>query len=733
MGKIIFVSHRLPVNILRHNGEFYYTASSSEVASCLYPLFNQDENLWIGWPGTEIRDPEERGQLIMELSEKKMNPIFLNQTEVDHYHGGFCNETLWPAVHSFTQYINYNDEYWEAYVKVNQKFCDAIIKKAKPGDKIWIHDYQLMLLPEMIRKKMPDVTIGFFQHTPFPSYEIFRMLPWRQDILRGMCGADLIGFQIYDDMRHFLSSVGRILGYTDEAGYIHTNNHIINVDSFPLGIDYDKFQKAARCDETENILKDFKEELTQQKFILSSDRLDYNKGIPERIKAFELFLETNPDYLEKISLLLLVAPSRTKVAKYKALKEEIDTLVGRINSKFATLDWVPIHYFYRKFSFEEQVAFYRMSDIALVTTLREGMNFISKEYVSSRIHEDGVLILSEMTGASKELQEAIIVNPNDRKMVANAISDALTMSPERMKINMRRMQATLAKYCIYQWARIYMDRLDHVKSRQLKHKSKELVGQEFKKIQTLYKKAQNPVIFLDYDGTLVGYTNQPEEAFPDPKLLEILENLCNQTEIVLISGRDKKTLESWLNGYTLNMIAEHGVYIKKQKENSGKWTTRIDINNDWKAIFRKKMDDYVERTPGAFVEEKEHSLVWHYRKVQSGLGNLRKRELFSHLKYMARGHKLEVLEGNRALEIKRPEVSKTKAILDFLENEDFDFILVIGDNWTDEEMFKELLNKAVTIRVGYDFTRAQYNLVSHHEVRVLLESLCGVMRTSKVK
>ena len=732
MGKTIFVSHRLPVNGTYKQGNFYFTTSSGEVASGLNPLFAKQGDLWIAWPGAEIKEAENRATLILELSARKMHPVFLTQEETDLYHGGFCNETLWPAFHSFTQYINYNETTWEAYVKVNQKFCDAIIKKVKPDDTVWIHDYQLLLLPNMLRERIPNLTIGFFLHTPFPSYEIFRMLPWRKEILLGMCGADLIGFNIYDDMRHFLSSIGRILGYTDEAGYIHTEHRLINVDSFPMGIDYGKFQIAAKSEKTENILREYKEELWKQTFILSCDRLDYTKGIPERIKAFEMFLETQPEYLEKISLLLLVAPSRTKVEKYRALKEEIDTLVGRINSKYSSLDWVPIHYFYRKFTFEEHVAFYRMADIALVSTLREGMNFISKEFIASRVNEDGVLILSEMTGASKELQEAIIINPNDRKMVCRAIYEALNMDPEQKQKKMMLMQKTVLKYCIYQWARIFLNRLNNVKLRQHKLHSRELIGKDLQIIKEKFEEAERAIVFLDYDGALVGYTNQPDEAFPDPKLLSILDNLCEKAKIVIISGRDKNTMDGWLDGYSLNMIAEHGVFIKKTNGGTGKWSTNIDLSNEWKANFRKKMDDYVERTPGAFVEEKEHSLVWHYRKVESGLGNLRKRELFSHLKYMARGNKLEVLEGNRALEIKRPEVSKSKAIIDFLEDEKFDLILVIGDNWTDEDTFRDLSDNAVTIRVGYDFTRAKYNLKSHMEVRMLLESLCNMKSENKI-
>src|SRR5690606_2851189 len=338
--------------------------------------------------------------------------------------------------HYFPQYITYENKFWEAYVTVNQKFCAAILERAEPEDTIWIHDYHLLLLPQMIKEALPNATIAFFQHIPFPSYEIFRMLPWREELLAGMCGADLVGFHTYDDMRHFMSAVSRVLGYSNEKGYIRAGGHLINVDAFPMGIDSQKYAASVVDEATQETLAKYRSILGEQKLLLSIDRLDYSKGILQRLAAFDLFLQEHEQHRSQVSLIMIVVPSREQVKEYAELKEEIDTLVGRINSRYSTFDWMPIHYFYRSFSLAELSAFYSMADVGLVTPLRDGMNLVCKEFVASKLDSKGVLILSEMAGASKELQEAILVNPNDIGEVARAIGQALTMGEEEQ---VRRM------------------------------------------------------------------------------------------------------------------------------------------------------------------------------------------------------------------------------------------------------------------------------------------------------
>ncbi|SIO24227.1 bifunctional alpha,alpha-trehalose-phosphate synthase (UDP-forming)/trehalose-phosphatase [Algoriphagus halophilus] len=722
MAKTIIVSNRLPISLRHRNGKFEFKPSAGGLATGLDSIYKSGENIWIGWPGNTVDDAEQRAEIILELHELKMAPVFLSKKDVEQFYEGFSNETLWPAFHYFTQYMVYNPDHWEAYVRVNQKFCDAIVKKADPDDTIWVHDYQLMLLPQMLREILPDATIAFFQHIPFPSYEIIRMIPWRRELLEGVCGADLIGFHTYDDMRHFLSAVGRITGMSGESGYIQAENRIINVDSFPMGIDYHKFAKQAKSRKTQNIVKDFREKVGDQTLLLTIDRLDYSKGIPQRIHVFDQLLKQHKELRGKVSMIMIVVPSRDRVQSYKELKEEIDLLVGRINSEYSTLDWVPVHYFYRSFPFEELSAFYSMSDIALVTPLRDGMNLVCKEFVASKNDEKGVLILSEMAGASKELQDAILVNPNDRQGVVDAIYQALSMSEEEQKLRISTMQESLKKYDVFQWVKVFMDRIEHVKAKQAELTSKDVDAKVMNEIQASFKKAKSPIFFLDYDGTLTGFKANPQDAVPDTELKSLVKELSGKAQVVIISGRDKDTLGKWFKGQQIDMIAEHGVWVHR-KDHSQDWELYAEVDDSWKDDIRSVMEYYVLRTPGAFIEEKHHSLVWHYRKVESGLGDLRMRELFSHLKYMARGHNLQVLEGNMVLEIKRPDINKGRAANSLMKGHEFDFILAIGDDWTDEDTFKAMPKNAYSIRVGYAYTQANYNIKSVKQVRQLLHKL----------
>lgn len=721
MGKTIIVSNRLPVSLRIHKGKFEFTPSAGGLATGLGSIYQEDGNIWIGWPGNDVQTQEQRTQVVSELKALKMAPVFLTQKDIEEFYEGFSNETIWPAFHYFTQYINYDQSHWDAYVRVNEKFLEVILEKADAEDTIWVHDYQLLLLPGMLRERLPNATIAFFQHIPFPSYEIIRMLPWRSEILRGMAGADLIGFHTYDDMRHFLSATRRLLGMRDESGYIKADNRLINVDAFPMGIDYDKYADAANSAKTKEYVKKFKKLLGDQKLLITIDRLDYSKGIPQRIKVFHAFLEKYPQFQEKVSMIMVVVPSRTQVKNYMELKEEIDTLVGKINSDYSTLDWVPVHYFYRSFPFEELSAFYSMSDIALVTPLRDGMNLVCKEYIASKTDKTGVLILSEMAGASKELQEAIMVNPNDTERMVEALKEALEMKEEEQISRMTAMHESIKRYDIFQWVKVFMDRLADVKEKQKLLQSKGVDNEVTKYLQGRFKSAKKPILFLDYDGTLVSYKGRPKDAYPDEEIKEIISHLAQRAQVVILSGRAKEILDEWFEGLDVSIIAEHGVWIKRHADDD--WQVYAEVDNSWKPDIRQVMEYYVLRTPGAFIEEKHHSLVWHYRRAESGLGDLRMRELLSHLSYMASGHNLQVLEGNMVLEIKRPEINKGKAAAALLKGKHFDFILAIGDDWTDEDTFKAMPQNAYSIRVGYTYTQANYNIKSAVEVRGLLKEL----------
>jgi trehalose 6-phosphate synthase/phosphatase len=723
MPKTIIVSNRLPVKVTKENGHLKFKASEGGLATGLGSIYKSGNNLWIGWPGLLINQGIERINVTEKLKDENMHPVFLTKEEIKNYYEGFSNETLWPIFHYFSQYSEYNETFWEYYVKVNQKFCDEVVSFVEPGDTLWIHDYQLLLLPEMIRHELPDLSIGFFLHIPFPSYEMFRLLPWRRELLNGMLGSDLVGFHTYDDMRHFLSSVSRLAGYGYTTGQVNKPDRKVIVDAFPMGIDYQKYAEAAASPETIEREIRYRTSLGDQQLVLSIDRLDYSKGIPQRLKAFERFLYKYPEFKEKVSLVMLVVPSRDKVTKYQELKEEVDLLVGRINGQFGRIDWTPIHYFYRSLPLEALSGFYRMAHVALVTPMRDGMNLVCKEFIASKLNKKGVLILSEMCGASKELSEAILINPNDINAIVQALYTALTMPEEEQIAHIDVMQKSLQRYNIHHWVNMFMERLEEIKATQQGLSTKYLDRKTIDNTRKTVNKSDKTLFFLDYDGTLVEFSDTPDKATPDAELLQLLEKLTSNDkfQVVIISGRDRNTLQEWLGHLNLDFIGEHGVWLK---ERGSDWRTLTKLSGSWKKEIMSVLELYVDRTPGSFIEEKDYSLVWHYRKVETGLGELRTRELSSHLKYLSSNMNLQVMEGDMVVEIKSAQVNKGRAAQQWIVDFPSDFIVAIGDDWTDEDTFSAMPEDALTIKVGSTSSIAKYNLNSSKEVRSFLNQLC---------
>lgn len=720
MQKTIIVSNRLPVTITKDGELLQFTPSAGGLATGLGSIYKSGNNIWLGWPGFHDFREEEKENITLQLKADNMAPVFLTQTDVEKYYEGFSNRTVWPLYHYFTQYAIYEPELWDAYVAVNRKFCDELIKYAEPNDIIWIHDYQLLLLPAMLRELLPNATIGFFQHIPFPSFEIFRLLPWREEILNGILGSDLIGFHTYDDMRHFLSSVNRIVGIGSTMGKIKVGNRLVAVDSFPMGIDYEKFEKAASSQDTAEKIERYNRLLSREKVILSIDRLDYSKGIKQRILAFDTFLERYPQYLNKVSLILIVVPSRVQVDQYQQLKAELDELVGRINGKHSRMDWTPIHYFYRSFSFNALSALYSKADVALITPFRDGMNLVCKEFIASKLDQKGVLILSEMAGSARELSEAILINPNDLNQIVEAIKTALEMPEEEQIAHNAEMQSKLRRYNIHQWVDVFMDQLTSIKEQQAKMNAKLMQERHINRMLDSYHTADQRVFFLDYDGTLRAFTKRPEQAKPDEELLGILEKLTanEKNKVVIISGRDRKSLENWLGHLKVDMIAEHGVWSRKY----GKaWKTIDNLDLSWKEKIGPIVDLYVDRTPGSFIEDKDYSLAWHYRKADPDFGEMRARDLLSNVKYLISNMDLHIMEGNKVIEIKNRDVNKGKAARKWLGKHNYGFIFAIGDDVTDEDTFHAMPDSAYTIKVGIVPSEATYNVKSTVEVRVLLQ------------
>jgi len=731
VSKTIIISNRLPVQLEIGNGSINAIPSVGGLATGMKSVHSGGDSLWIGWSGlTDEEIPKELTDKIDKaLAEHGSSKVSLNEEEVNGFYFGFSNRTIWPLFHYFLEYAEFELDSWLTYKSVNQKFADAILEKAGEDDTIWIHDYQLMLVPKMVREKRPNLSIGFFLHIPFPSYEIFRTLPWREEVLEGLLGSDLIGFHTYDYERHFLSSVRRLLGAEVSFNDIYEDNRLVKADSFPMGIDYEKFSEAAKKHQqnSEDQQSDLQRRLDlhkksspDAKLILSIDRLDYSKGIAKRLHAFKYFLDKYPEYKEKIRLIILAVPSRSNVPQYKLLKKEIDELVGRINGELSTVSWTPIWYFYRSLPFENLIDLYTSSDIAWLTPIRDGMNLVAKEYIATRTDKSGVLILSEMAGSANEMNEALLINPNNFEQIAAALFMAINMPVLEQQRRNTILQKRLERYNVEKWANDFMNSLQAQKDRDTANVSKRLTDTILKGVLQDYHHAKKKLFFIDYDGTLTGFKIDPQKASPDKELYNLLDELSKKegNDIYLISGRDKETFTRWFLPKKYNMIVEHGVWISEQGE---EFRMLENVKKDWMEKIYPVLESFVDRTPGSFIEEKNYSLAWHYRNTDPDFGVNRATELNTVLTSLIGNDDISVLNGNKVMEIKSSNVNKGRAAMRVLGQKDYDFIFAIGDDWTDEFMFQELPKEAVTVKVGMQNTQAKYYIESVSGVRGILK------------
>lgn len=731
MPKNIIVSNRLPVQAQKGNDSWSFTPTSGGLATGMKSVHQEGDSLWVGWPGisSDILDKKSKNQITQDLAENQLYPVFLNEDELDNFYFGFSNKCLWPLFHYFIEYHQFDNKQWEYYIQVNQKFADAVLEVIEDGDIVWVHDYQLMLCPQMIKDVNPEVTIGFFLHIPFPSFEIFRIFPERERLLNGLLGSDLIGFHTYDYERHFLSSVKRILNFEVNFNIILHHGREIVVNTFPMGIDYKKFEGAA----VENLKNSSLEssELKKQisahklenkgKLILSIDRLDYTKGVVNRLLAFERFLDTYPEYHDKIRLVMLAVPSRSKVSQYQQLKRQTDEVVGRINGKFATVNWTPVWYYYRSMQFENLIDLYVSSDVAMITPFRDGMNLVAKEYLATRVENDGVLILSELAGSSKELPQALLVNPFDIEQLAQSIKTAIEMplkeQQERNTISRKRIR----RYDIDKWSSNFMNALNEVANKESSSQVQLVNTAVSTKITQAFSKAKNKLLLLDYDGTLVGFHENPNKAVPTETLLNLLEDLSKKEgiDVVIISGRPHEFLEQHFAHLNITLVAEHGLFLKNP---STEWNEKKGMSGEWKEHLLPVLDTFTDNTPGTFIEHKTNSLVWHYRKADPELGIARSVELKTVLSSLL-PNDLTLLDGNKVLELVPANINKGVVALDIFNSKDYDFVLVAGDDVTDENMFMNLPSEVFKIKVGKKKTVADYFIRNYTNFISLLSKL----------
>src|SRR3954453_3610219 len=463
MPRVLIVANRLPVTVSPTESGVEVQRSTGGLATGLLRPHEQSGGVWIGWSGSTEEDLSERQRkgLEQQLSDMRLVPVPLTGAQVARYYEGYSNGVLWPLFHYLLDQIPLHVRDWDAYVEVNERFADVVTQHYEPGDLIWVHDYQLLLLPQLLRRRLPDARVGFFLHIPFPSEELFRTLPERDRVLRGLLGADLVGFHTPAYLRHFASSLTQILGLTVEIDRVQLTDREVRLGVFPMGIDAETFTALANDPAVQAEAESLRGDGTV-KLLVGVDRLDYTKGIPRRLLSYEKMLQAHPDLRERVRLVQVAVPSRTGVEAYQEFRSLVDGLVGRINGDFATPSWVPVHYIFRGLSERELVALYRAADVMLVTPLRDGMNLVAKEFIASRTDGDGVLVLSEFAGAAWELPEAIQVNPYDVDGTAESYYRALTMPVEERRARLAPLRVRVDTYDVHHWAATFLEQLEAI-------------------------------------------------------------------------------------------------------------------------------------------------------------------------------------------------------------------------------------------------------------------------------
>jgi trehalose 6-phosphate synthase/phosphatase len=734
-GRLVVVSNRLPFTLKRAGDAAWRTdRSTGGLATAMGPIIKRTGGIWIGWSGDSSDPADERRQkTLRRWAERERYYAVDIPADVAHgFYEGYSNQTLWPLFHQFPSLLNFKPEHWQAYREANLRFRDVVLEHLRPGDIVWIHDYQLMLLPQLLREAVPGARIGFFLHIPFPSSPIFRLLPRREELLQGLLGADYLAFHTYSYLQHFRASTLRILGLDSRMDRLEVGGRSVRLDALPIGIAPREFTELLERDaETIKRRDELRARFDGRRVLLGVDRLDYTKGIPERLRTFRRLLKQSPALRGQVILIQVAVPSREVIPMYKELRQEVDELVGKINGEFSTPDWTPITYIRRGIPPTELTALYSVADLAWVTPLRDGLNLVAKEYVACQQGGAGVLVLSEFAGAASEMGEAFLVNPYDEERTADTIERALELPVDQRRERMTALHKRVVRNNVFAWGDRFLANL--------REAANERAG-NLEKPQALpvedavaaFQQAAGRRLLLDYDGTLVPYANRPQDAVPPAGLPALLATLAADpaTLITVVSGRSRRDLESWFGDVKgLWLAAEHGAILRSPE--TLQWEMyRPDYTNDWKEPVFPVLEHFVDRTPGSLIEEKEFSLVWHYRMADPEFGEWLANELVSNLEQMLADTELRAFRGQKIVEVKPGWANKGEVLARLTESvPKAEFCLAAGDDRTDEDLFARLPEDAWTIHVGDRRTRAKYCLSDSNELRQLLTRFANAART----
>jgi trehalose 6-phosphate synthase/phosphatase len=728
-GRLVVVSNRLPFTLKQAGDGWRTERSTGGLATAMGPLLARTGGIWVGWPGdsSDSSDPRRRRLLDRWAAQEHYFAVELPEHIQRGYYEGYSNQALWPLFHYFPLLINFDPEHWEAYREANRLFCDEVVRRVQPGDTVWVHDYQLMLLPQMLREALPDLRIGFFLHIPFPSSSVFRLLPRREELLGGLLGADYLAFHTYSYLQNFRSSALRVLGLESRVDTIEHDGRSIKLDALPIGIAPEDFTGPLDGDEqTRKSLARLRARYRDRFVLLGVDRLDYTKGIPERLRTYRRLLREAEDLRGRVVLVQVAVPSREAIPMYEELNQEVNQLVGEINGEFSTPDWTPLVYIRRNVPRAELVALYAAADLAWVSPLRDGLNLVAKEYVACQRDGAGVLVLSEFAGAASEMGEAFLVNPYDEERTAETVRRALELPEEERRERMQALHRRVVRNNVFSWAERFLSALSAAAAERAERPPEETRELPAGQFVEAFRQARTRRLLLDYDGTLVGYTKRPQDAAPPTDLVPVLERLASDPSnaVAVVSGRSRADLERWLGGARgVWLAAEHGATVRSPL--TGEWETyRPNYAPDWKERVRPVLEHYVDRTPGSLVEEKEFALVWHYRMADPEFGSWLANELVSNLEQMLAETELRAYRGQKIVEVKPVWANKGEVLTRLADETGTpDFLFAAGDDRTDEDLFERLSETAWTVHVGTRQTRARYRVASPAELHALLARL----------
>ncbi|PYV12894.1 MAG: bifunctional alpha,alpha-trehalose-phosphate synthase (UDP-forming)/trehalose-phosphatase, partial [Acidobacteria bacterium] len=655
--RVIVVSNRLPLTLRRSGDSWRTDRSAGGLATALGPLLRRSGGVWIGWPGdtSGIDDAKRREVLARWAEEEHAIAVELPPQVARGFYEGYSNQTLWPAFHQFLTRIEFDPESWRAYVDANRRFRDAVLRHYRTGDLIWIHDYQLMLLPQLIREAQPEARIGFFLHIPFPPSDTLSVLPEREELLEGMLGSDFLAFHTHGYLQHFRASLLRVLGLESRIDRVAVDGRWVHFDARPIGIAPEEFTRLVeRGRYAAQRLAELRQRFAGRRLILAVDRLDYTKGIPERLRAFRRLLESFPDLRGRVVLVQVAVPSRERIGSYKDLRREVDSLVGRVNGEFGTPDWTPIVYIRRSVPRPELVALYAASDVAWVAPLRDGLNLVAKEYVACQKGGDGALVLGEFAGAATEMGEAFLINPYDEERTIETLRAVLDLDAAERRERMAALYRRVARNNVFAWSERFIASIRSASDARLERPSGTPEPLPVEGLRQAFEAAPKRLLLLDYDGTLAPYARRPQDAVPPRGVLSLLERLARHPAncVALVSGRMRADLDAWFGAIpNLWLAAEHGAILRSPQERV--WEAiRRNVPVDWKATVLPILEHFADRTPGSFIEEKEYALVWHYRMADPEFSEWLANELVANMEQMLAQTELRAVRGSKSVEVR---------------------------------------------------------------------------------